>query len=463
MTDGQAVYADELFDYVTIALKQSDISMDLTDSKILSDMSVVKEEHRFDSKLVPLSNIGVTQGTGSQTLGMEVRRENPFGLTMTAGFRGDRTEQDTEYSVENINSARAYVKMSQGVFRRWGKKYNLADLTIAQLKNREQILNNERKRQDLILSTVKNYYQLVLDQQLVKKSKQALNRSREHLVAAKSRHSVDLVSKVDVYRAELASLDAESRLQVRQRSRMRSCDVFNEQLGYQEYNDLSVADTISQVVPVVPDNWDEALLANRLDWQAYHLKVKYGKLAVFKAQENLQPDIHLNVTVEQKGEGDTISEATSLNQTNWSVQLELRSALDLFDEENDFAREKIHMRKIRREGATLRRKIFRQARESFDDLKAEERSHQISLKRLEQSASSLDLTKIRYERGLSDNLDVLDSESAYSEAELDTSRTLISYNVAAVNLAYALGVLDVEWLSLSLSGEYQQDTVDAAL
>lgn len=445
--------SNELLDYVMVALRQSDAAKDLFDTQYLSEMSVATEEHRFDLEYIPLSNVGVAKGTGSQTLGMEVRKEHSFGLTMTAGLRGDRTDLDSEYSVENENSVRAYVKMSQGLFRRWGEKYNLANYTIAQLKLKEQLLSNERQRQDLILATVKNYYQLVLSRQLVGKSEVALERSQEHLAAAKSRQSVGLVSKVDVYRAELAALDAESALQQQKRSWIRAKDDFNEQLGYQEYNEFEVANTVHRVVPVVPVDWSEALLSNRLDWYAYRIKVQYGQLDIYKAEANLKPDLNLNVIVEQKGEGDSMSEATDLNETNWSMQLELNSAFDVFAEENALTVSTMNMSKLRREGASLRRRIFRQARESFDDLKMEEHSHQISIKRLKQSGNALELTKIRYERGLSDNLDVLDSESAFSEAELDTSRTLVAYNVAAVKLAYDLGVLDVEWLRLSRVGD----------
>ncbi|MEN8189746.1 MAG: TolC family protein, partial [Thermodesulfobacteriota bacterium] len=128
----------------------------------------------------------------------------------------------------------------------------------------------------------------------------------------------------------------------------------------------------------------------------------------------------------------------------------LLSGLDFFEEETLLRKSQMQMRKIRREEASLRQRIFRQAREAFDELKDSERSHQISLKRLEQSANALDLTESRYERGLSDNLDVLDSESAYSEAELDAASTLVSYNIASVKLGYVLGVLNVEWLGLSL-------------
>jgi outer membrane protein TolC len=442
----------ELIDYVHLSLQQSDTAHNLADMYTLSNMSVTAEKYQFDYHLIPLSNIGVAKGTGSQTLGMEVKQKLDFGTELTAGIRGDRTNQDYEYAIENRNSARAYIKVSQGIFRKWGKKYNLSSLNIAKLKNEERKLQNERQIQDLILRTASSYYQLVLAKQLIHKSEQALLRSREHLAAAKSRQSVGLVSKVDVYRAELASLNSENSFQDKKQSFKRARDLFNELLGLRQgESSLNVTDTISMISPIVPDSWEEALLKNRLDWQAYRLKAKYAQIALYKAQQNTKPDVHLNFNIEQKGQGESIGDAANLDETNWSFQLEMRSTLDLFNEKMDLARENIKIHRLRREGASLRRKILREAKDALEDLKTQERYYQINIKRMEQSGNALELTKIRYERGLSDNLDVLDAENAYSTAELDISRAMIAYNIAAIKLAYALGVLDVEWLQLSLA------------
>ncbi|TDJ72354.1 MAG: hypothetical protein E2O38_04915 [Proteobacteria bacterium] len=57
---------------------------------------------------------------------------------------------------------------------------------------------------------------------------------------------------------------------------------------------------------------------------------------------------------------------------------------------------------------------------------AEDRRHRVSRERLKQAKKALKLADIRYRRGLSNNLDVLDAEAAYSAAELDILRTLVA-------------------------------------
>lgn len=447
----------ELLDFVKQALIKSDAAFDIRDLYTLSELSVQTEEHQFDYQLIPLTNIGFAKNSGSQTLGLEVAQKLAFGTEITAGVRGDRTDLNTGYVVEDTNIARAYLRVSQGLFRRWGDKYNLASLNIAKLKSDEQKLKNERSRQDLILQTATGYYQLVLAKQLIAESEKALMRSREHLAASTSRQSVGLVSKVDVYRAEIAALNAENSVQDKQSSYRRAQDSFSELLGMDSYEALQVQEPIRMISPIVPENWEEALLNNRLDWQSYRIRRKYASLSRYKAQEETKPDILLNLGVEQKGQGESVGDATNLDETNWSIQLELRSSLDMFNEKNNLTRENINMRKLKREGESLKRTIMKEAREALENLKTQERYYRINVKRMEQAGNALDLTKIRYEQGLSDNLDLLDAEDAYSSAQFDISKALVAYNIAAKKLAHSMGVLDMEWIKLSL--EDQKDSL----
>ena len=75
---------------------------------------------------------------------------------------------------------------------------------------------------------------------------------------------------------------------------------------------------------------------------------------------------------------------------------------------------------------------------------------------IEQAEKALDLALIRYERGLSDNLELLGAEAAFAAAELNIIQGRVAYNLSAVRVAHALGVLSLEWLQLSLPAKQGQ-------
>ncbi|HBG20721.1 MAG TPA: hypothetical protein DDY32_15995 [Desulfobulbaceae bacterium] len=441
-----------LMQTIDLTLTQSDAAYDLRDNLLFSKMDINSAEHRFDTRLVPLTHFGIRQGTGSQQIGLEMRKETDIGSSIAYGMVGNRIDDNAGYVVENSTNAKAYVRVSQGLFRRWGAKYNLSDLTVAQLRQKEEEIKTERARQTLILSAVKKYYDLALAEQLLAKVEKALTRNREHLNSAVSRQSVGLVSKVDVYRAELAVLDAESARENQLRQKQRGEDAFREMVRIADDHAMQVPDAIDKMVPVISESWEEDLFLTRLDWQAYRVSVEINEAETFKAKQNLAPDVGLSFVLEQRGEGNSSEDALSLDETNWAVQLEMMSTFDRFNEESALLRKKVEKAKLHRGKEALQRKITREAREAFQDLLAEERNHQINIKRLEQARMALDLAKTRYEQGLSDNLAVLDAESAYSEAEVNISRSMTAYNIAATTLAYNLGVLDRQWVAMSLDG-----------
>lgn len=439
-----------LLECLEIAVSQSDKALELQEDLQLSKMDVAGAEHKFDTKIVPLASLGVTEGTGTQQLGLELRKEIATGTALSYGLAGQRLNDNSGYVVANAANAKAYIRVSQGLMRRWGSKYNLAELSAAELQLQERQITTRRSQQALMLSTVQQYYDLLLARQLRVKADLALTRSRDHLAAANSRQAVGLVSKVDVYRAELAMLNAESMIQQLDRRQQRAETAIRQLLQFPEDESVNLPGEVTRMIPVVPEEWESLLLQNRLDWQAHQVTIKVAEVELGKAKDDLLPDINLNFTIEQMGEGDSASDAVELDETNWSLQLEMRSSFDQFIEESTLLRKKIAYNRLRRTSTLLRQKIIGEARAAFADLVLEDKNYQLNVRRMEQAEMAMELAKTRYERGLSDNLDMLDAETAISDAESSLVSSLIAYNVAATNLANSLGILDRDWVEASL-------------
>lgn len=438
-----------LIDFVARTLVQNDQALDIKDSLESARLNTSVEGHKFETQLVPLANIGAGTTAETMAMGLEARRNTEFGTEITVGVIGERIRSDS-YVVENSHNTRAFIRVSQGLLRRWGDQYNRLGLTVAELELQKTDLVAHSAQQDLILSAVQTYYKVVLAKHLLRKTEQALTRRKEHLQAARSRQSVGLVSMADVYRAELALLDLETSLKNQQRAYSSSIEDMYEDLAMEKNGSLLLDEQITRITPTIMNDWEQQVLSYRPDWQAHVIDRQITNLSLKKAERDLLPDVSLELTLEQQGLGDTFEDSTHLDETNWSVRLQLYSTLERFQEKSAVKRERLRTNRLQREGRALKRRIQREASQAFEDLKAEERRHSVSRARLEQAEKGLELAKIRYNRGLSSNLEVLDSETAYTDAELDILRTLIDYNIAAVRLAHALGILDIEWIKGSL-------------
>lgn len=445
LADGQS-----LIQSIDLALTRSDFALELEEDLLLSQMDVAVAEHQFVTRVVPLTAIGIAQGTGTQLLGLEMRKQLPTGTALNYGVLGTRIDESTGFVVEAPTQAKAYIRISQGLLRRWGNQYNLSELTVAELRDKERQIETEGARQALIEEAVRKHYQLVLARQLLGSAETALLRSGEHLLAATSRQDIGLAAKSDVYRAELALLEGESRVQEGLRQVRKAEDAYRELLGLAADEAVTLGTEIDQMTPMIPEDWEANLLQTRLDWQAHQVRNRISRSEVARAEQDLLPDIGISFNLEQMGEGEGLEDALQMDQTNWSIQLELLSSLDRFEEESTLFRKKMAATRLKRAEQALQRKIRRETREAFADLQMEEQNHRINLKRRQQAAMALDLAKTRYEQGVSDNLDILDAESVFADAEAGISRSLVAYNLAAVALAQSLGVLDRQWIVLAL-------------
>ncbi|MFC1772289.1 TolC family protein [Pseudomonadota bacterium] len=450
----------DLIDFVSRALVQNDQSLDIRDALISAELDKSAEEHKFKTELVPVANIGASTSAGTLGMGLEARRNNEFGTEFTVGVVSKKVTSDN-FTVDNSHNTRAFIRVSQGLLRRWGHEYNRLGLTVAELKQQKADLDAHSTRQDLILSAVQAYYQAVLAGQLVVKTAQAQTRRKEHLEAARSRQSVGLVSMADVYRAELALLDMETSLKDQQRAYSLSIEDLYELLAVENTGTLVLDEEIEEITPVIMADWEQKLLEYRPDWRAHVIDRQITSHSQFKAERNLRPDLSLNLLLEQQGLGGNFADTKDLNETNWSVSLQLDSTLERFEQKTTVQRERLRARRLAREGQALKRRIHRDAQQAFEDLKAADRRHIVSGKRLVQAQKGLELSRIRYNRGLSSNLEVLDSEIAFTNAELDILRTLMDYNIAAVRLAHTLGILDLDWIKASMEPIEGENTVNA--
>lgn len=439
-----------LTQFVDLSLNVSGKAYSLADNTIFSDMNVSTAQHQFSPQLIPLASIGYNSINSNQTLGLKLVKKIQTGQEISVGISAHLLDSD-EYVVTNSHSVRSYVQVSQPLFRKWGKRYNRNTLTRAEKLKQKQSFLAYRTKEELILTSIQKYYAVVLAEIQCDKTKMALQRAQEYLDIARSRFSTNLVSKADVYRAELALLEAENSWLDQQRSRNRTRDDLREHVNWNLDDRFSLNKDIQLLVPVIPETYDDTLLTNHPDWQAKRIDVELQRLTLYLARRDLLPDISLNLQAEKNGQGNSFAAAKDLDETNWSLSLQLNSTFDRFNERSTLIREKMVEAKLHRESESLKRRIRRNVHQALDDLRAEERRQNISTESLHQAKKALDLELIRYERGLSDNLGLMEAESNYTAAEMGITESRIAYNLAAVRLGKALGVLDMEWLQLSMN------------
>ena len=445
---GLAQAIDEIR-FAALALQKSGEALDAEDELALSRMNVDMAETDFSLRLVPLANIGFQTAAANQKVGVEARRRTMFGANIAVGASASRITYN-EFSVSKPDTVQTYVRISQGLLRNWGVRYNRAGLTLAELELQKQKILNRKKRQQIILNALEKYYRLLIAREALKQSKQDLKRLRRHLDAVRARVKAGLAPKSDELQSRIALLNAENAAQSDQLALQAARDNFFEQLNSSPSDDYAPRDEIVLFTPVIPENWSKLLPDGSPDWQAWLTDKKMLDLKLFRARRRLLPDLSLNVTAARRGTEATFAEAARLKKTDWSIQFSLNSPIAEKRDKLALQRELLRYRQFERGGPALKRKIRRAARRALAALRVAETRLDISRQKRDKAAQAVDLARLRYRRGLDSNLSVLDAEHTYSQAIMDYLRARTDYNLAAARLAQALGILDMNWLRLSL-------------
>ena len=446
MANAQESRAISLFDYVYLALAESEQMIDINEQLYLSKLDLDSAHYKFESRFVPLASITTDKSGETHTAGVEWNKLTTYGTEFSAGFSGGvSSEDDTDSSTTNT-----YVQVSQNLFRGWGQKYSRSSLTSSEYNQQKKEISANKTRQTVIKTAIQKYYQTLLAEKFVESSKRSFKRATENLEVSKSRQTVGLVSKSDVYRAEIALLNSESNFKDQQKSYTTKIEDLHEYVRLFEIGYLKPESKITRFHPVVPDKWGDEILENNFDWLSFKIDQKLGNLNLYLAEQNLKPDISLDLKYGVTTTGSSFGDDDTTSDASWSVRMNLNSTFDLFTEKQSLAREKIVIARLKRAGESLKRKIYRDVRENLNSLKAEDRRLRISNEKMKQAEKAFELARIRYERGLINNLELIEAENDLYNSELENLQARVGYNLASVELSYSLSILTEDWLEQTI-------------
>jgi len=461
--------------YVAQVLKSSNEAYLIQSDISLSDISKEIAEQRFEFEWSPSSQTSVSEGRNNVSMGVEGKRKTTWGPEFTVGLNR---------SFDGYDVTKSYVEVNLGLFRAWGQRYIRSPLTLAEFQHNKSLLQAVKSEQELIFTAIKSYYQRGESRLLLKQSRESVQRAALNLEVATSRHKLGLADKVDVYRAELSLLDRRESFKRQQRALDRSKRTFDDLLGPVPVdvpaNDLSeqgslpekVTSSAHQLSPeqshssgkslvsqnlaepllvsiksLYPPAWEDRIFALNIDWQIHLIDQKTVAQNLYVASKNTLPDLQLFMAADnQHFQNPALKE-----DFDWTVGLRVSSSFSLSQERALYNQERIRYQQLTRQSSQLQKDIIAQTRDSIDDYESISQRVNISKTKLAQAKKALELTSLRFKRGLSSNLDQIETQQSLNQAEIDVVRQGIEQSLQAVNIALTMGILTPEWLNEALT------------
>ena len=339
--------------------------------------------------------------------------------------------------------------LTQPLLRGFGPNATFFDLRNSRRARTAQERTFELTRQRVAVDVSRAFYQVVQQRMLLSVARQSFERSSGLEQASSARLEVGLVSKLDVFRAQLQSSQAQEAMVRSEAALQDALEDFRFLLGLAPHEPVEPEEVVLTEVlahePLEPlPVLVERALTLRLDLQEARDQVDDARRTASLARQNLLPQVDLNVAVTQTGRGPGFGDALRAGDSRVDVAV---SASYPLERSQDRAQAAVARLDLDAQTRTLRQReleVESEVRSAVRDLEQIRKSVELQRKGVEVAEQQHRLATLRYQRGLASNFDVVDAESSLVLARSTLVGLLTRYQVARLDLLRVTGALDVE-------------------
>ena len=440
LTLGQAV--DE-------ALGKNDRLVNQKDTTEQAGLGLRLARNAFQPKLTPnvLGSFGQTD-VSSQNYRLDLTQRFTTGTEVRLGV-GTSTAQIPAAAGSLGGDIRFYnadttLTLSQPLLRGFGRTVSRRQLTSAEVRRADAQRLHTLAEQQVAIEVAAAYYRVVAQQSFVAVARQSLERSRKLRDASEAKLNAGLVSQLDVLRAQQLVAQAEIQLFDAQSAAEDARDHLLFLMGRPggELFDVLMAIPRPDQEPIDVADATRIALENRLDLRSRAEDSVDAERHVSFTRNQLLPQVDLNVALTRRETSNTFARSFGLDGFQFATFFTIAMPVDRTAQQIEFQNALLDRNRRRREISTMERQIA-------DEVKRGVRERDRILRSVVAAETSVDIgrrevevAQLRYERGLSNNLDVVTAESSLLAAESRRIQALADSAVARLRLRAMLGVFN---------------------
>jgi len=422
------------------ALARNERVEGLRDSTEQAELSVRLARNSFKPKLVPNINGSFGQSNVSnQTYRVDLTQRFTTGTQLTAsvGTASARNQIGTFYNTDTT------LSLSQPLLRGFGRGAARRQLTSAEVRRDDAGRQQAIGEQQVSVDVARAYYQVVAQQGLVDVARKSLERSRRLLEASTAKLEAGKVSQLDVLRARQLVTQADGQLLDAQAAVEDARDLLRSLMGRERDYEFEVVREIPRVYePVAEEDAVARAVGSRGELRSAEEAAADADRAASFAKNQLLPQFDLNVALTRREVADSFSSSFRFNNLQFATFFTISMPVDRTPQEIEYHNMLIERDRRRRDIRTLRMRIADEARRAVRQQERLAKSLEVVQSSVEFAEKELEVAELRYQRGLSNNLDVVNAEANVLSAQSRRISTLADLAVARLSLRATLGVLD---------------------
>ena len=415
-----SLFSMTLLECTKSALRFSGSAKTLQEDLILKKVAVDEIKHRYEFALKPSISSSVDEDNQNMNLALSGVKRDRFGGDLKGSI-------DYKRSLSSSDDVVGSLSYTFPLFRKFGKKYNSLD----EINTKESFelfkFGLKDKQASIIIKATQLYFDYILSEKKQEIFKKSLQGYENSFNASKAKQKAGIVSKMDVYRAKLALLKEKRSYKKEKKDLIKKRNALFRFINTKDNKDKFSLLLPSVDVKLVDVSLDE-ILKNSLKFKELKIKEERIKRELFKAKREYFPDLKLTLKVDTNG--------------GCGVILSSSYDIDRFSTDKKIQKNMIELNRVKRELMLLKDEIRDEKEELLENFK--NLKYELKIRELEKESSfkSLEVAKIRFERGVANNEDLLNAQKSYTQAKVELFRVKMQIFLSYLDVLKFYGKLD---------------------
>lgn len=382
-----------------------------------------------------------------------IKERLPTGGTIALYQEANRYDTNNRYTIPDPQyQSRIMATLSQPLLKGIGDQEGAAALQVASLNL--QIADSAFKRDvaDILIEISQNYWQLYLEQSIVRITRNSLARAQEVYSREKIREKQGLSMPVDVDRALMAvKTRSGSLLRARNQERLSMRKLWLLLAPERMFAHTDLPDLVVQDLPRMEfDSWDRQQLQAEALHRRQEMAIARDTVAVSERQDSLAahnqlPELNLKLNYGFSGLNDKqdnlFRDPYNSEFNNWRVELVFEWPIGGRSAEADKSKALYKLQQSRADMTLAKERITQDVGVILDELFLADEELQVTKMAMKAADRVLKGEEAMFELGKKSNRDLLEGQNNYDAAEKEYLRAQARYNLNLVSLARAKGTL----------------------
>jgi outer membrane protein len=428
------------------ALQKNDRMIAQHDSGERAGLAVRGARSAFTPKVVPnvRGSFGQTN-VSDQSYRLDLSQRFVNGTEVRVGSGTSTAQVPSLIGGEDVRfyNSDTTLLVSQPLLKGFGSGVTRRNLTLAELRQADATRQQKIAEQQIAVDVASAYYRVVAQEAVIAVARRGFDRARQLREASEAKLGAGLVSQLDVLRAQQLVSQAELQLFDAEGSAEDSRDQLRFLIG-------ADSDTQFDIIPDIPKTIEELTaeqaiaqaMANRLDLQSAIAEAADADRAIAFARNQLKPQFDLNLALTRRETAESLPRSFGLDKFQFATFFNISMPVDRTPQTIEYQNAVIDRDRRQRDIDTLRRRIADDVRRQLRQRDRVIRSLAASENNVKLAQQEVEVARLRYERGLSNNLDVVTAETNLLNVESLRILALADLATSRLSLRATVGILD---------------------